>query len=432
MIKRVRRKFIISAMVAMTFCITLLLVLGNLLNCWQVNKRLNCVITELAEETDKFELKGRPEHGERWPESEEPGLEHADEKREKKGHHAWMEQYEKLFFGVRLFEDGTWETFSRNPDTLSQEQVLALAKQAYASQKESGHIKHYKYLVQKTEDNTNIYLLECMDEMISCRYVAVASALAGIVGIGLVFLVVYVMSGKAIEPLKESIEKQKRFITDAGHELKTPVAVIGTNMDVLKIDLGAENEWVDSTQRQVTKLRNLIADMISLSKMDEAQKELSGVVFSLSSTVSDCLEIYKMMAEAEGKKINIAVEPDIRIKADEATIRQMLTILLENAVKYATDGSEISILLQKRGKKAVFLTKNEWNHDVKTEDLEKLFERFYRGDKSRNRDGKNCGYGLGLSIAQMAAQNNKGKLTVYEDEKKRLVFRAEFKLFTQI
>ena len=113
---------------------------------------------------------------------------------------------------------------------------------------------------------------------------------------------------------------------------------------------------------------------------------------------------------------------------EETTFRQMLTVLFENAVKYAADHTTVMAVLRKEGKKAVFLTVNEWNHKVKTEDLEKLFDCFYRGDKSRNRDGRNSGYGLGLSIARTAAKRNKGELTVSEDREKRLVFRAEFAL----
>lgn len=133
------------------------------------------------------------------------------------------------------------------------------------------------------------------------------------------------------------------------------------------------------------------------------------------------------MAEAEGKKLIAEVTEGILIFAEEKSIRDMLTVLLENAVKYSSDGSLIEITLRKEGKKIIFTTENDWAHDVETADLPKLFERFYRGDKSRNRDQKNSGYGLGLSIARTAAERNRGTIRVEETQEGRILFKVFLK-----
>ncbi|MGN0483008.1 MAG: response regulator [Lachnospiraceae bacterium] len=440
--KRVRRKFILSTMLGMLVCTGLMIAFVNLANKWHVDKETTTILKELAakDKMREFARKGmeheeekseHEKHGDGKPEYKKDGPDHEDHKKDGPDHggkipRKSMEQYEKHFFVVTCDEDGIWEVDLEESDCIDENHAIELAKQVVDTKAESGYLRPYKYLIQKTGGETSIYFLDCSTELMTARMLLFLSIIVGCVGLGVVFLFSFFISKKAVEPLKKSMEEQKRFITDAGHELKTPVAVISTNMELLKMDLKEENEWVESTRRQVTKLRNLIADLISLSKLEENQKELNLVPLSFSQVISDNVEVYEMMAEAEGKELTASVEPQVWVNADETTFRQIFTILFENAVKYSNDYSKIEAVLEKKGKKAVFLIRNDWKHNIKTEELEKVFDRFYRGDQSRNRAGRKTGYGLGLSIAQTAVQKNRGKLTVYEDREQKLVFRAEF------
>ncbi len=410
-IKKVRRKFTVIAMCGMFVCMMLLIATINVANYVQTDKKLSLVISELVQkkmEKDRMDT----------PRNDLPKM--------PIGRHSANVQYGNRFFWASHRQDGGWDVFVKDADAITESEAKNLAQQVEDKQKESGYLDDYKYLVFQTEKGTGIYFLDCSTDLAAFRSLRVTSIVIGLIGFCCFSFFVFYMSGKAMNPLKESMEKQKRFITDAGHELKTPVAVIGTNMEILQMDMQGENEWIDSTKRQVTALRKLIAHLISLAKLEESQNEMARTLISMSDAVMDCVEVYETMAESEGKNLASEVKENLWIKAEENSLRQILTILFENAVKYSTEHSKIEIRLFKNGKKVIFQTKNEWKQDVKKEELQKMFERFFRGDQSRNRDGKNSGYGLGLSIAKAAVKKNKGEIRVYEDVDGRLTFEVTF------
>ena len=217
------------------------------------------------------------------------------------------------------------------------------------------------------------------------------------------------------------MEKQKRFITDAGHELKTPLSVIATNMDILTMDLG-ENEWVEGTKKQVSRMTKLVNNLVSLSKMDEQDATLIFEPFSISDAAYECFDLYQSVADSAGKRLEADIEEELNVTADENSIRQIFSILLDNAIKYAEGDRVIRVRLHREGKKVLFETENDWARNVDAAKLDTLFDRFTRGDRSRSgADGKS-GFGLGLAIARAAAEKNRASLTAAETEEGRLRF----------
>lgn len=423
MIKRVRRKFTVIAMCAMFVCMLLLIGTINIANYMQTDKKLSRVISELVQNKTEKDRMDRIE-------KDAPLQENIPDpsQRMPMGRHSADVQYGNRFFWALQREDGGWDVFIKDADAITEKQATNLAEWVERKNKNTGYLDDYKYLKFQTEKENGIYFLDCSTDLATLRTLRMTSILIGCIGFFCFSFFVFYMSGKAIAPLKESMEKQKQFITDAGHELKTPVAVIGTNMDILQMDIKGENEWIESTKRQVTALRKLITHLISLSKLEESTNAIKGEPISISDAVMDCVEVYDGMAEVQGKNLHHQIAQNLWIRADETSLRQILTILFENAVKYANDSSTIEVSLFQRGKKVIFQTKNEWKRDVKKEDLSKLFERFFRGDQSRNRDGKNSGYGLGLSIAKAATKQNHGDIRVNEDQAGCLIFEVEFML----
>ena len=290
--------------------------------------------------------------------------------------------------------------------------------------KSSGTYDDYRYLLREKEQKTHIYLLDCLTEHQQEKRLLLISSIVGAGGILVFFLSVFLMSGRIIIPLKENMEKQKRFVTDAGHELKTPLSVISTNMDILSMDLG-ENEWVESTIQQVKKLRKLVGNLILLSRMDEVSEQIVLAPFDISSAAAESVEPFSALAAYAGKQLIPDIQEGLTARGDEASVRQLFTILCDNTVKYGTDQAPIRIRLFREGKRVCFETENTWNRDIPPEKLNSVFERFYRSDSSRDRRSGKSGYGLGLSIAKGIAAKNQLQLQVLE-KGENLVFRVTF------
>ena len=219
------------------------------------------------------------------------------------------------------------------------------------------------------------------------------------------FIIASLFSKVALRPVEESYNKQKRFITDASHEIKTPLAVIDANTDILEMENG-ESEWTKSTKNQITRLTNLTNSLVSLARMDEGSLALEMEEFSLSELILEEYETYMPLAVMKNKKMEKQLEKNVKFVGNEQYIRQMIGIFLDNAIKYSTDDSVIEISLSAKRKiiirnKAVGLKKDK-NYD-------ELFERFYRMDSSRN--SSTGGYGIGLSLAKSIILMHKGKVS---------------------
>ena len=294
---------------------------------------------------------------------------------------------------------------------------------------------------------TIVAILDGSAERDNKNEVLLITSLSGLGGLLVMGFFVYLMSKRAMAPLKESTEKQKRFITDAGHELKTPLSVISTNMDILEQDIG-KNEWVDGTRKQVGRLRKLVTSLVSLSKLEEMQEAPEMERICISEAVEECADAFTGAAEMAGKELIPEIEPDLYVEADMMKLSQLMTILCDNAVKYAKGDITVRLYSKKTGfgstrsgstrpgsarsgstgkGTVIFETENDWDHTLSPSELNKLFDRFYRADESRSKkDGKE-GYGLGLSIAKAIADQMKANLTVEETKEGMLKFVVSMK-----
>ena len=209
----------------------------------------------------------------------------------------------------------------------------------------------------------------------------------------------------------ESYEKQKRFITDAGHEIKTPVTIIDADAEVLAMDLG-ENEWLRDIQVQTKRLAALTKDLVFLSRMEEDRPQLEKIAFPFSDLVSETAQSFQGLAKAQNKTVQLSIQPMITLVGEEKSLRQLVSILLDNALKYSKEGGWIRLSLE-RQRKTVFLTVENSTDAPLPQRLEDLFERFYRGDSSRN--SQTGGYGLGLSIAKAIVETHGGRIGASRD-----------------
>lgn len=218
----------------------------------------------------------------------------------------------------------------------------------------------------------------------------------------ILFFVVWGFSYKIFQPIKESLYKQRKFISDASHELKTPIAVISANADVLKTN--EENRYLDSIKSQTKRLNLLVTDMLTLARMDESHKTLVKETFCLSDVVTEAVLPFDAVSFENGKVLLSEIEKNVEYYGNRESVKKMIDILLDNAVKYATKGGTIKVTLVK----TTLIVTNSGS-DVKDADSNKIFERFYRGESSRSRE--TGGSGLGLSIAKSIATQNGWNIT---------------------
>ncbi len=220
-------------------------------------------------------------------------------------------------------------------------------------------------------------------------------------------VIVVLVSFSVFSPIKDAFNKQKQFISNASHELKTPLAIISANAEALKAQNNS-NSFIDNINSQSERMEILISDLLTLAKMDEEKMPLSSVVFNLSEVIINNSLAFDSIAFEKGKTLNLFVQPDVQYKGDVNSVNNILNILLDNAVKHAKSGGEINIYFKKENNK-ISLTIYNTGSNVPESDENKIFERFYRGDNSRSRESG--GSGLGLSIAKSIADNNKWKIS---------------------
>ena len=253
----------------------------------------------------------------------------------------------------------------------------------------------------------DIIFLDCGRSLSSFRATLLASAALALLGLLAVLVLLLILSSRIVRPMAESYEKQKQFITDAGHELKTPMTVISADVDLAEMECG-ENQWLTDIRRQAERLTCLTNDLIYLSRMEEEQPALQRIEFPLSDLAEEMAQSFQAVARSQEKELALSIHPMLSCTGDEKAIRQLLSILLDNALKYSPAGGSLALRLEKQGRSALLTVSNTTTQPVEQDKLPHLFDRFYRSDQSRN--SQTGGYGLGLSIARSIVLAHKGRI----------------------
>lgn len=317
--------------------------------------------------------------------------------------------FETRYFSVVLDSEGS--VTSSNLDNIaavSEKQADTLAKKVFAQSKTRGFSGIYRfYKVTQSDGSTLIAFTDCNKALDTFYKNVRVSGIVSLAGVAAVLILVLIFSKLVFRPIEESYQKQKQFITDASHEIKTPLTIIDANVEVLEM-MSGENKWTKSTKNQVRRLSSLAGQLITLSKMDEDGAIHEKMKFSMTDAVLDTASAFESVAKTNHRRISCDVEENIFFVGEEKRIREMLGIFLDNAVKYSVEDTEIHISLERKGRKIIYQITNatdqlqKGNQDV-------LFERFYRSDASRN--SATGGSGIGLSVAKAAAEAHRGKLT---------------------
>ena len=404
MIRDLRKKFILVAMLSTMLVLTAIMGVVNFSNYREMLDRADEMTALLEQNDGKF-----PEEPS-WHEQDDtetpPAKPENDEK--DKSRFSVETPFETRYFTVTVDENG--EVTDCDLDRIAavdEETAEEYTQTAQQKNKTTGFQGIYRYRVTETEDGAKYVFLDCRREISNFRTVLVTTISVSLLGLAAVFVLVVIFSRMVFRPVEESIQKQNRFITDASHELKTPLTIIDANIEVMEMESG-ESQWTKSTRKQIQRLSGLVQQLVTLSRLDEEKGLEEKCEFNLSEAVSECVQPYESLAQTREKNLTLNIEEDITYTGDERSIRQLAGILMDNAVKYSSENGNITLTLKKKGKK-IFLEVYNDADDLPQGKLDVLFERFYRLDSSRN--SGTGGSGIGLSMAKAIVQAHKGKIT---------------------
>ena len=301
--------------------------------------------------------------------------------------------------------------FFSNTDSSSEtDSVKYYSQHLFQLSREFGRYGTYYYLKSITADGlTEIAIIDCTSELSTIMRLFSATVITCTLALLITFLLVLLLSEKMIQPEIENSMRQKQFITNASHELKTPLAVIRANTELLEMMHG-EDEWTKSILKQVDHLNGLIQNLVLIAKAAEREDKTTLSTVDASLCVDESVANFEALAKQSGKELNKLIEKEVKIIADESKIRQLTTLLVDNAIKYCDEGGKVSVSLTalKKGKNGLRLTVSNSYADGAGLDCNRFFDRFYRQDQSHNID--QGGYGIGLSIADSICQQNGGSI----------------------
>lgn len=305
-----------------------------------------------------------------------------------------------------------------NNDDMDEATAQKYANMIIGEKNIRGMADNYQYHREVKNNGILMVLSDRTSEIDMMKKLKRTTFIVGIISIILLSGASYFLSGLIVRPLKETFEKQKQFISDASHELKTPLTVISTNADVLSGEIG-NNKWLTYIQDQAARMNVLVNDLLSLTRLENKSSDFSVREFNLSQAIMNTALPFECQAFEAGKNFVVSVDDGINISGSEQHIRQMAGIFIDNALKYSKDKGTIRVSLTKEDGKAVFSVYNTGS-GVREEEKYRIFERFYRSDESRNRS--TGGYGLGLAIAKSVIDKHKFRLTVENNEGRSICF----------
>ncbi|WP_317855824.1 sensor histidine kinase [Chakrabartyella piscis] len=396
--RELRKKFICISFGIVCFVLCTMATFLNVANYMQIDVRANEIISIMEENDGNFPKIFERQMG---------------------GHISEETPYTTRYFTVKVDEDyNLMSTDTRSIMMVNTEQAIHFAEEVLDGGKDTGLIGHYKFQMVDTDYGSMVIFIDCSQEL-SLFYSFLNSSIL-ICGFALlcVFVLLVFLSKKAVAPIVESYQKQQQFITNITHELKTPLAIIKTNTEVIEME-NEPSTWSESIHNQIGRLTELINYLISLSKMEEDVNQNEKVDFSISEAMAETIDSFAILAENSNRTIVQDISENITLKGDEQAIRLLFSILLDNALKYSTENTEIHISMKKQGNKVKIRLKNAAEH-LEVKEYNKLFERFYRLEDSRN--SKLGGFGIGLAMAKSIVKNHGGIIKAESKDGKHMQF----------
>ncbi len=402
MLKKMRKRFILAAMAAFSAVVIGLLCIVNIWNYREVTKRQDETIQTIL----NFENNSQPDSP--------PPMAFGNFSEEVK--------YMIRFFAVSCDTNGEVIHIRRDYiASVSDEDATGYAHHILTKDRTSGYYRGYRYSVVEQGNETLIVFLNSEKELQAVTSLFRLTSIVAVCCLLVVFILINLLSYRAIAPYVRNIETQKQFITGAGHELKTPLTAISISADVLSLEM-EDNEWVQNIRLQSGRMSKLIADLITLSRLDEEKPYPNKSDFSLSEAIWEISEPYAAVMAVSGKEYVQHIKNDISMFGDKSAIQQMVSILLDNAKKYSQPNGKIRLDVTKKQRKIEIAVYNTCQIEH-YENIGKIFDRFYRLDETHSTGDS---YGIGLSIAKSIVENHHGTITAESEQGHNLLVRVRF------
>ena len=415
MIKRLRNRFIRIATLSVAAVMLLLTVILNAANYISTDADQRQTLTLIAENRGTIpitqpDMPDGTQEPPDMPDGITPQPDQSDPGR-RGGPFTAETPFATRFFVLRFQDDGALvQADLTKIASVTEDDTAVYLNAAVKKGTGYGYCGSYRFYVTDTDDGQHLAIfLDCYQSLRAVRTVLVWSLAADALCTLLVLGLVVLLSRRAIDPVVRSAEQQKQFITDASHELKTPITVIATSLKVLEMEVGRQ-KWIDKARGQTEKLTSLVNSLVTLSRMDEEESPSKKEPFPISDAVWETAGSFTELAASAGHPLTVQVTEGLVCCGDEYAVRQLTSILLDNAVKYAAPDSPITLTLEKSRRGVVLRTTNRCE-DAAHIDTAKLFDRFYRADPSRTAGG----FGIGLSIARSIAEGHRGSISAAVD-----------------
>ena len=312
------------------------------------------------------------------------------------------------FYSI-LIKNGT--IISENKDLITEE-IEKYALEASNKKSENGIVGNYIYSIKSDKEEKIVMLVENEEAIMHIKILIIVAIVISVISVIIVYIIAKRISETIVKPVEDTFSKQKEFISDASHELKTPLAVIEANADVLESKIG-KNKWINYIQNEIESMDKLINELLLLTKMENIDSIKEKEEFNLSQETELCISLFESMAYEKNIRIDTHIEKNIKLTGNKEDVKHILSTLIDNAIKHTKSNDKIEINLNKIKENIEIEIKNI-GEEIPQEEREKIFERFYRIDKAHNREEKR--YGLGLAIAKSTVEKYNGKIEVgYQD-----------------
>ena len=394
MFKQLQKSFVKSAMLSFTAVLLVVLVAVNVVNYRQTVNQVDRLVTMLVNNDGTFP--DAPEGGMGPKEHPEHGMPKGMEFRKD-------DQMATRYAVVRVANDEVQSVDQSHLVSLDETTLKELGLRLAQGTSTQGWEGSLRYQVAKTDAGTMVVLVDANKETQQISRLMMVTGAVFILCLAVVYVLVRLVSKRAIRPFVENVERQQQFIANASHEIKTPLAVLSANTDLLAM-MGTEAKFVDSNKRQIKRLNSLVEQMLILSRYDEGEAAATKEEVDLVAVTKTIVEEILPVLNEKGLQVEFTGEAQTIITTNKSAMTELIRILLDNAMKY-TVGEPVITIEAKRNQLAIG---NETEPMTK-EQVSQIFDRFYRVDSSRNRT--TGGSGLGLSIAQKIAETNDVQLT---------------------
>ena len=318
--------------------------------------------------------------------------------------------YETRYFSVSFTSDGRISaTDVDNIAAVDEKEAEQIGRKLLPVEVEQGFYFNYRYLKSVNEQGTKLIFLDCTRSLNHAFTFLLWSLIISILSLLAILFLLILISERVTKPFVEAYEKQRRFISNAGHDIKTPLTNINADAELLELEFG-QSEWIDDIKKQSNRMTALTTELIYLTKIDE-NPDIKMIDFPFSDVIEEAVKSFSAVAATKNIEICANIPSRLTCHGDENSLKKLINLLFDNATKYTPPGEKITVTLKAVGRNVHFKISNPAK-DLTEEMTKRIFDRFYRSDTARSSSG---GFGIGLSVANAIVTANKGKIFAKKD-----------------